>query len=131
VREGKLSCDVLRAADLKTASIWKSEWDLGQGLSDKKGESEGKLANWIKMLVHPESAMRGKGNVDGNTDERADTGAGRDTHRLTQDIGAEKRKGSRKSDRSIRRISWMGGKRDDDLLTVRLRVCDGVFIVRL
>jgi hypothetical protein len=30
-------------------------------------------------VVHPESAMKGKGNVDGDTDERADTGAGRDT----------------------------------------------------
>ena len=51
----------------------------GRGLATKKGESEGKLASWIRMLVHPESAMRGKGNVDGNTDERADAGAGRDT----------------------------------------------------
>ena len=52
---------------------------MGQGLSDKKGESAGKLASWIKMLVHPESAMRGKVNVDDDTVERADTGAGRDT----------------------------------------------------
>jgi hypothetical protein len=37
VGKGKFSCDMLRAADLKTASIGKSEWDLGQGLSDKKG----------------------------------------------------------------------------------------------
>jgi hypothetical protein len=79
VREGKLSCDVIRAGDLKTASIRKSKWDLGQGFRDKKWESEGKLAIWTRMLVHPESAMRGKDNVDGNTDERADTGAGRDT----------------------------------------------------
>ncbi len=79
MREGKLSCDVVRAADLKAASIQKSEWDLGQGLRDKNGESDGKLAIWIRMLVHPESAMRGKVNVDGDTDERADTEAGRDT----------------------------------------------------
>ena len=79
MREGKLSCDVVRAADLKAASIRKSEWDLGQGLSDKKGEREGKLAIWIRMLVHPESAMRGKVNMDDDTDEGADTGAGRDT----------------------------------------------------
>ena len=29
VGKGKFSCDVLRAADLKTVTIWKSEWDLG------------------------------------------------------------------------------------------------------
>ena len=51
----------------------------GRGLATKKGESEGKLAIWMRMLVHPESAMRGKGNFDDDTDERADTGAGRDT----------------------------------------------------
>ena len=50
---------------------------------------------------------------------------------MTQDSRAEKSKGLRKSDRSIGRIAWVGGKRDDGLLTIRLRVCDGVLIVRL
>ena len=36
VREGKLSCNVVRTADLQTVAIWQSEWDLGQGLSDEK-----------------------------------------------------------------------------------------------
>jgi hypothetical protein len=50
----------------KTVSIRQSECDLG-------------LAIWIRMLVHPESAIRGKDNLDDDTDERADTDAGRDT----------------------------------------------------
>jgi hypothetical protein len=50
---------------------------------------------------------------------------------LTQDSRAEKSKGLRKSDRSIGSVAWVGGKRDDGLLTSRPRVCDCVFIVRL
>ena len=32
----------------------------GRGLAMKKGDRAGKLAIWIRMLVHPESAMRGE-----------------------------------------------------------------------
>ncbi len=45
VREGKLSCDVIRTADLQTVAIWQSEWDLGQGLSDEKRRKCGKISD--------------------------------------------------------------------------------------
>ncbi len=38
-------------------------------------------------------------------------------HRLARDSRAEKSKGLRKSDRSIGRIAWVVGKRDDGLLS--------------
>ena len=54
----------------------KETW--GRGFETKNGESGGKLVNWIRMLVHPESAMRGD-ESNGGVDTRADTGDGRDT----------------------------------------------------
>ncbi len=50
----------------------------GRGLATKNGERAGKLAICIRMLVHPESAIRGKDTVGDETDERTDTGARRD-----------------------------------------------------
>ena len=44
----------------------------------KKGERGGKLAIWIRMLVHPESAIRGDEEEE-EAEDRADMGAGRDT----------------------------------------------------
>ena len=44
----------------------------------KKGERGGKLAIWIRMLVHPESAIRGDAQEE-EAEDRADMGAGRDT----------------------------------------------------
>ncbi len=44
----------------------------------KNGDRGGKLAIWIRMLVHPESAIRGDEQEE-ETEERADIGAGRDT----------------------------------------------------
>ena len=44
----------------------------------KNGERGGKLAIWIRMLVHPESAIRGE-EQDTETEDSADIGAGRDT----------------------------------------------------
>ena len=43
----------------------------------KKGERGGKLAIWIRMLVHPESAIRGD-EGEGEAEDRADMGAGID-----------------------------------------------------
>jgi hypothetical protein len=50
---------------------------------------------------------------------------------VTRDIRAEKGKRLRRSDRSIGRIAWVRGKRDAGHLIIRLRVDDGVFIIRL
>ena len=50
----------------------------GRGFETKNGDRGGKLVNWIRMLVHPESAMRGD-ESNGWVDARADTGDGRDT----------------------------------------------------
>ncbi len=44
----------------------------------KNGERGGKLAIWIRMLVHPESATRGDEQEE-EVEDRADIGAGRDT----------------------------------------------------
>ena len=44
----------------------------------KNGERGGKLAIWIRMLVHPESAIRGDEEEE-EAEDRADMGAGRDT----------------------------------------------------
>lgn len=54
----------------------KETW--GRGFETKNGERAGKLVNWIRMLVHPESAMRGDRSNDG-VDARADIGDGKDT----------------------------------------------------
>ena len=54
----------------------KENW--GRGFETKNGERGEKLVNWIRMLVHPESAMRGD-ESNGGADARTDTGAGRDT----------------------------------------------------
>jgi hypothetical protein len=55
----------------------KGTW--GRGLATKNWESAGKYSSLIRMLVHPESAIRGEDNLEESTDDRADTGAGRDT----------------------------------------------------
>jgi hypothetical protein len=44
MREGELSCDVIRAANLQTVAIWQREWDLGQELSDEKRRKCGKIS---------------------------------------------------------------------------------------
>ncbi len=44
----------------------------------KNGDRGGKLAIWIRMLVHPESSIRGEEQEMG-TEDKADIGAGRDT----------------------------------------------------
>jgi hypothetical protein len=54
----------------------KETW--GRGLEVKNGDRGGKLAIWIRMLVHPESAIRGDEQEE-KTEDRADIGAGRDT----------------------------------------------------
>ena len=54
----------------------KGTW--GRGLEVKNGDRGGKLAIWIRMLVHPESAIRGE-EQGTETEDRADIGAGRDT----------------------------------------------------
>ncbi len=54
----------------------KETW--GRGFETKNGDRGGKLVNWIRMLVHPESAMRGE-DSNGGVEAKADTGDGRDT----------------------------------------------------
>ena len=61
-------------------------------MATKKVESAGKLAIWMRMLVHPESAIRGKDNLEAGTDDRAETGAGRDTGRR-ETLGQRRVKG--------------------------------------
>jgi hypothetical protein len=50
----------------------------GRGLEAKNGDRGGKLAIWIKMLVHSESTMRGDEQEE-ETEDRADIGAGRES----------------------------------------------------
>ncbi len=54
----------------------KGTW--GRGLEVKNGDRGGKLAIWIRMLVHPESAKRGDEHEE-ETEDRADIGAGSKT----------------------------------------------------
>ncbi len=44
----------------------------------KNGERGGKLVIWIRMLLHPESTIRGDEQEE-EAEDRADIGAGRDT----------------------------------------------------
>jgi hypothetical protein len=54
----------------------KGTW--GRGLEAKSEDRGGKLVIWIRMLVHPESAIRGE-EQETETEDSADIGAGRDT----------------------------------------------------
>ncbi len=48
----------------------------GRGLGLKKGERLGKLDIWIRMPVHPESAMRGEVGVEMETEDKTLKGRG-------------------------------------------------------
>jgi hypothetical protein len=53
----------------------KGTW--GRGLEVKNEDRGRKLAIWIRMLVHPESAMRGDEQEE-ETEDRANIGAGKE-----------------------------------------------------
>ena len=96
----------------------KETW--GSGFETKNGERGGELVNWIRMLVHPESAMRGD-KSNGGVDARADTGDGRDTGGRGT-VEHRRLRNGWVSDWEVRSVTRMGRKRNSLILIVRLRV---------
>ena len=76
VWERELTSDVAWATDGQGGAVGQGVGDLGKWFRAKKGERVGKLDIWIRMPVHPESAMRGDAGKDIATDDKTLKGRG-------------------------------------------------------